>query len=112
MPPYAAWYQGREAVAGSWLMPEGPPRRLRLVPVAASGQPALAFYRFDAAASTDAGTDTYLPVAIDVLTLRGDRVAAVTAFRSPELFDRFDLPPALPGRESGPGRRANTSAWP
>ena len=26
MPPYAAWYKGRDAIGDSWLMPGGPPR--------------------------------------------------------------------------------------
>jgi hypothetical protein len=41
MPPYAEWYCGREAVAGSWLMPEGAPLRLRYLPTRANGQLAL-----------------------------------------------------------------------
>ena len=33
---------------------------------------------------------------IDVLTLRGDRIAAVTAFIDEDLFSHFGLPPTLP----------------
>jgi RNA polymerase sigma-70 factor (ECF subfamily) len=42
--------------------------------VRASGQPALAFY------SWDPDEEAYLPFALNVLTLRGDRVSDVTAF--------------------------------
>ncbi|MGH2988315.1 MAG: sigma-70 family RNA polymerase sigma factor [Solirubrobacterales bacterium] len=41
MPPYAGWYRGRAAIAESWLMPGGPPPRLRYVPTRANGQLAL-----------------------------------------------------------------------
>jgi RNA polymerase sigma-70 factor (ECF subfamily) len=89
MPPYPAWYRGRSDVAKSWLMPGGPPPRLRLVPARACGQPALAFYLLDREAAS------YLPMALDVLTLRGEHIAEVTAFRTPTLFRRFDLPDRL-----------------
>ena len=89
MPPYPDRYEGREAIASSWLMPGGPPPRLRYVTVRANGQPALATYLLDA------GTGAYLPLALDVLTLRGDRIADVTAFRTPALFPRFGLPEQL-----------------
>src|SRR5829696_5866087 len=38
MPPYLEWCRGRDAVAGSWLMPSGPPCSLHYVPARASGQ--------------------------------------------------------------------------
>jgi RNA polymerase sigma-70 factor, ECF subfamily len=88
MPPYSSWQQGREAIAESWLMPSGPSRFL-VRPTSASGQPALGVYRLDPA------TQTYLAIALDVLTLEGDRIAAITAFRTPELFPRFGLPVEL-----------------
>jgi RNA polymerase sigma-70 factor (ECF subfamily) len=89
MPPYPGWYEGREAIADSWLMPGGPPPRLRYVSTSANGQPALATYRFN----RDAGR--YLPIALDVLALRGSSIAEVVAFRTPELFPRFGLPEEL-----------------
>jgi RNA polymerase sigma-70 factor (ECF subfamily) len=75
MPPLGSWFHGREALrvflagwplSGAW--------RWRHVPARANGQPALAFYTFD----DDAGA--YLPFALNVLTLRGDRISDVTAF--------------------------------
>ncbi len=87
MPPYSTWHRGRGAVARSWLMPEGPAPRLRYVPVRANGQPAVAAYVLE--------ENRYVPLALDVLTLRDGTIAEVTAFRSPELFPRFGLPGEL-----------------
>ena len=89
MPPYTSWYRGRDAVAGSWLMPAGPHPRLRYIPTRANGQLALGVYRLDPK------RNRYLGVALDVLTLRGAQIAAVTAFRTPEMFPRFGLPSEL-----------------
>ena len=86
MPPYPAWCRTRADVARSWLMPGGPRPRLRYAATTASGQPALGTYL------RQPETGLYLPLALDVLTLRGGAVAAVTAFRSPALFVRFGLP--------------------
>jgi RNA polymerase sigma-70 factor (ECF subfamily) len=92
MPPYEGWCRGRDAVAESWLMPGGPAPRLRYVATWANTQPALGAYLLDEA------TGAYVPIALDVLTLDGPRIAAVAAFRSPELFPRFGLPPKLTRR--------------
>jgi RNA polymerase sigma-70 factor (ECF subfamily) len=89
MPPYPAWCTGREAVGDSWLMPGGPPPRLRYVATRANGQPAVAVYVVE-----PDGTG-FVPLALDVLTLRDGEIADVTAFRTPELFERFDLPARL-----------------
>jgi RNA polymerase sigma-70 factor, ECF subfamily len=90
MPPFTGWCRGRDAIAASWLMPERPPSRLRCVPTWANAQPAMGTYALDPAGG-------YVPIALDVLTLTGDRVGAVTAFRTPEIFARFGLPPRLAG---------------
>jgi RNA polymerase sigma-70 factor, ECF subfamily len=89
MPPYPTWYRGREAIADSWLMPGGPPPRLRYVPTRANGQLAVGAYALDPERSR------YLPIALDVLTLRGQQIADVTAFRTPGIFTRFGLPDEL-----------------
>jgi RNA polymerase sigma-70 factor (ECF subfamily) len=91
MPPHSEVSRGREAIAGSWLMPDGPPPRLRYVATRANGQPALATYLLDPEA------EAYLPLALDVLALRGDQIAEVVAFRTPALFPRFGLPDRLSG---------------
>jgi RNA polymerase sigma-70 factor (ECF subfamily) len=89
MPPYPTWSHGRAAIADSWLMPGGPAPRLRYVTARANGQPAVAAYLLDEQ------TGTYKPIALDVLTLHGERIAGVTAFRTPAIFARFDLPDEL-----------------
>jgi RNA polymerase sigma-70 factor (ECF subfamily) len=71
-------------------MPGGPPPRLRYVPTRANGQLALATYVLD----RDEGG--YVPIALDVLTLDGPRIADITAFRTPEVFRSFGLPDTLP----------------
>jgi RNA polymerase sigma-70 factor, ECF subfamily len=90
MPPYPEWRRGREAIAQSWLMPGGLPPRLRYARTSANGQPALGTYLME----PESGT--YVPIALDVLTLRGDGISAVTAFREPSIFERFGLPDRLP----------------
>jgi RNA polymerase sigma-70 factor, ECF subfamily len=89
MPPYPDWCQGRDSVAGSWLMPSGPPESLRYAPVRANGQFTFGVYR------VKPETGDYLPIALDVLALRGDLVAEVTAFRDTAIFGRFGLPSRL-----------------
>ena len=95
MPPYASWYRGREAIADSWLMPGGPPPRLRYVPTRANGQLALGTYQW----RPEEGS--WLPIALDVLTLRGARIADVMAFRTREVFRIFGLPDELPPGTGG-----------
>jgi RNA polymerase sigma-70 factor (ECF subfamily) len=89
MPPYEKLYRGRDAIADSWLMPGGPPPRLRYVPTRANGQVALAAYRLDREGNR------YVLLALDVLTLRGPRIADITAFRTPNAFKPFGLPDQL-----------------
>jgi RNA polymerase sigma-70 factor, ECF subfamily len=87
MPPYPDWQRGSDAVAASWLMPEGPARQLRLIPTRANGQLAVGAYRLEAG--------RYVPIALDVLTFEDARIAGITAFRAPALFPRFGLPEEL-----------------
>jgi RNA polymerase sigma-70 factor (ECF subfamily) len=90
MPPYPRWYRGRDDVAESWLLPDdGSAERLRFLPAQANGQLALGAYALDAASGS------YLPVALDVLTLDERGITGITAFRAPELFARFGLPDRL-----------------
>jgi RNA polymerase sigma-70 factor (ECF subfamily) len=85
MPPLASWFGGSDALriflagwplSGAW--------RWRHIPAHANGQPALAFYVWDDEART------YLPFALNVLTLRGEQISDVTAFvtRSTALPER------------------------
>jgi RNA polymerase sigma-70 factor, ECF subfamily len=91
MPPQPSWYQGRDAVdvfLGLW--PLAPGKSFRLMPITASGQPALAGYM------RNEESGAFEPESIVVLTLRGDRIEEITAFRTPELFSRFGLPDRPP----------------
>ncbi len=114
MPPAPSWHRGTEAlIAFMGVGPLSGDWRWRHLLVRANGQPALAFYSWDDA------TGTYLPFALNVLTIRGRAISDVTAFiarstesqdlesygRWPEepivperfvdFFERFDLPHEL-----------------
>jgi RNA polymerase sigma-70 factor, ECF subfamily len=90
MPPLPEWYAGHEAITG--FLERGPTRRRwRHLATQANGQLAVGCYMWD----DDA--DTYAAQVIDVLTLRGERIAAITAFIDADLFARFGLPAELAG---------------
>ena len=85
MPPAASWYRGLDdlevflavgPLSGEW--------RWRRLATTANGQPAVGAYIWDD------GERAYLPFALDVLTLEGDRIKEVTAFitRTTDLPDR------------------------
>ena len=91
MPPLASWFGGLEQVreflargplSGEW--------RWRHLPASANGQPAVAVYSWDEPAGA------YLPFALDVMTLDGDRIRQITAFitRTTELDDFSRWPEA------------------
>jgi RNA polymerase sigma-70 factor, ECF subfamily len=97
MPPAPTWYRGREQVAV--YLGGGPlagTRHWRLIPARANGQ--LAFGRY----AWNDKTQTFLPRAIDVLTLHGAQIQEITAFVTPGAFRGFDLPAILdePGTNS------------
>ncbi|WP_233515310.1 sigma-70 family RNA polymerase sigma factor [Marinitenerispora sediminis] len=84
MPPLPEWYEGRAAIRAFLLA--GPlDRRWRLRPARANGQPALGAYLWDGARRR------YLPAALDVLTVRGTRIAEVVSFLGAD-FAVFGLP--------------------
>ena len=82
MPPHSVWFRGRDAVA-SFLerWPMSGSRTWSAAPTRANGQ--LAFVH---ALRTDDGGD---PHDITILTLRGNRIEAMTAFLMPALVERF-----------------------
>jgi RNA polymerase sigma-70 factor (ECF subfamily) len=80
-------------------MPSGAPDSLRYVATRANGQVALGTY------ALDRKRGTYLPIALDVLTLRGAEIAVLLAFRSTASFARFGLPAEV--TESQPSPRAS-----
>ena len=91
MPPEALRYEGPEAIGGflSTVPAGGALERFRLVPARANGQPAFGCYL----------RDPHAPVAraygLMVLTLSGDRVAAITGFAGTSVFGPFGLPRTL-----------------
>lgn len=87
MPPWPEWYVGRDSIADflGWAWRSGGGR---LIPTVANGQPAFGYYRL--------ADDGWRPFAIQVLSLRGDQVAAITNFVEPALFASFGLPDRLP----------------
>jgi len=102
MPPMATWYAGRDAArvfleewafARRWSRErdvfEAGVRDVRLVRTSANGQPALAAY------NRDPETGELRPYALQVLTLRGGRIAQVDGFVTPRFFPAFGLPDVL-----------------
>jgi len=85
MPPLRTWY-GRSREALTQFITNGPLSgkwSWRHIRTTANGQPALAFYSWDEA------RQTHLPFALNVLTLRGDKISEIDAFicRSTESTD-------------------------
>ena len=89
MPPFPNWFAGRDTVI-AFISSTGKPR-LRHVRTRASGQPAVAWYLWNAR------RESYVPSSLEVLSFEGARVKEITAFASPDLFPHFGLPPKLPG---------------
>jgi RNA polymerase sigma-70 factor (TIGR02960 family) len=91
MPPEPLRYEGPDAIGGflAAVPAGGALERFRLVTVRANGQPAFGCYL----------RDLHAPVAraygLMVLTLSGDRVAAITGFPDTSVFRCFGLPRTL-----------------
>jgi RNA polymerase sigma-70 factor, ECF subfamily len=103
MPPAVTWFQGLRSIR-EWLVRGPLPLRWKHRPVWSNGQLAVGCYIFD----QDRGS--YFPAVIDVLTLAGEKITAVTAFQAAEVavlprsggqetgeqfFARFGLPAGL-----------------
>jgi RNA polymerase sigma-70 factor (TIGR02960 family) len=95
MPPSTLEYQGRLVIASflrentNWRRGQ----RYRLVPTRANTQPAFGCYRTDPHAPIAHGTG------LVVLTLEGERIAAITQFMDTSILSRFGLPRTLPGAD-------------
>jgi RNA polymerase sigma-70 factor, ECF subfamily len=89
MPPWAAWWRGRETIANFSKNAVEFCATARSVRTRAGGQPAIAYYGLDAEKGTHVAT------ALDVLTLEGEQIKDITAFVMPELFPHFGLPDEL-----------------
>jgi RNA polymerase sigma-70 factor (ECF subfamily) len=91
MPPETLEVLGPKAIGRFFAtVPAGGDlERFRLVPTRANGQPAFGFYL----------RDRQCPIArasgIIVLTLEGDRIAAITTFHDTSVFPQFGLPRTL-----------------
>ena len=92
MPPTPLEYVGSAAIAGflSTVPAGGRLDRFRLVSTRANRQPAFGCYQLDALAPIGRA------YGLMVLTLRDDRVAAITGFPDTGLFAHFGLPRTLP----------------
>jgi RNA polymerase sigma-70 factor, ECF subfamily len=88
MPPRATWYRGLEACK-LFLAERALARRARLVRVRASGQVGLATYVWEPERACFVGH------VLQVLSLRDDRIAEVTAFVEPAIIAQFGLPETL-----------------
>ncbi|SCG45751.1 RNA polymerase, sigma subunit, ECF family [Micromonospora echinaurantiaca] len=91
MPPLRAWYQGYDDIRG-FLLDAAGRHRWRFLPARANGQLAFGTYLWDDDRSA------YLPGGLDLLVLRGRRVAEVVSFLDAHL-PAYGLPAELPGEE-------------
>jgi RNA polymerase sigma-70 factor (ECF subfamily) len=92
MPPVPLEYQGPPAIANflSTIPAGGELHRFRFVPTRANGQPAYGLYLRDRHCPIAHGTG------ILVLTLRGEKISAITVFHDTSALARFGLPRTLP----------------
>jgi RNA polymerase sigma-70 factor (ECF subfamily) len=89
MPPFDSWYRGPAAI-GSLInhqCPASGPGDMRLIPLLANGQPAVAMYMRE--------RDKHVPFQLQVVDLTERGVSHVVAFLDTALFAKFDLPPQL-----------------
>jgi len=94
MPPLSEWYQGHDAIravcAFYWSAGTLPYSAWRLIETAANGQPAFALY---ARSTSDSKCHAHV---IQVLTLEGDAISALTYFVNPNLFGAFGFAATTP----------------
>jgi RNA polymerase sigma-70 factor (ECF subfamily) len=83
MPPHALWLAGRDQIARWFRREPNPCLDSRALPIEANGTPALAILHRD-----DRGQ--WRPFAVQLLTVREDRVAALDTFLEPRLVGLFD----------------------
>jgi RNA polymerase sigma-70 factor, ECF subfamily len=90
MPPHPTWFDGRDAIMVA-MRPAFTPEfgSLRSVAVAANTQPAIAHYL------RGPGETEHRALALDVLRIEDGRIAEISSFPSPGLFEAFGLPAVL-----------------
>lgn len=86
MPPLPAWYHGRDAIRA--FLAEPLSTRWRFLPTRANGQLAFGTYLWHPERAA------YVPGGLDLLTLRGSRIAEVVSFLNAD-FSTFGLPDEL-----------------
>ncbi len=91
MPPLTTWYEGRDGIRG--FLVEGMRRRWRFRPAGANAQLAFGTYMWD----EERGR--YIAAGLDLLVLRGARIAAVVSFLDADLTE-FGLPEELDDGDS------------
>jgi RNA polymerase sigma-70 factor (TIGR02960 family) len=89
MPPEPVAHRGPRPIAG-FLLDSHAGQQLKFFPTRANGQPALVLYL------PDPSTPLWRSCGLIVLTLRKDRVHALTRFADPGLLARFGFPRTLP----------------
>ena len=100
MPPLSTWFSGHEALRG--FLVRGPLSgdwRWRHVPARVSGQAAVGSYCWYTQ------DEAFRPFALDVLTLQGPRIGAITSFitrsiagRDPQFYERWPEQPMDPSK--------------
>jgi RNA polymerase sigma-70 factor (ECF subfamily) len=88
MPPYAAWFLGRDAIAAflSTVFARG--GTFRIASGRANGCPAFGLYR-------RRDDDLFRPLNLHVLTLDHEAIVRMELFHSPQLFPTFGMPTTL-----------------
>jgi RNA polymerase sigma-70 factor (TIGR02960 family) len=90
MPPLPVWFDGRDDI-GRFLAERIFATSWRMVPVRANAQLAFAGYR------ENEDRTRFQLAGLNVVTLHGDRIAEITSFLDPGMFERFGLPEELVG---------------
>ncbi len=90
MPPMGVWYAGRESIQRAlqnFVFMSGV--KWKLTPTSANGQPAFGIYRGREAEESYRVFGLLLPI------YAGDKIVEITAFLSPQLVTRFNLPETM-----------------
>ncbi|MCW2881796.1 MAG: polymerase subunit sigma-70 [Sphaerisporangium sp.] len=85
MPPLTEWYEGHDGIR-AFLVERPLTRRWRFLRANANGQLAFGTYMWDEDRAV------YVAAGLDLLALRGTKIAEVVSFLTPEIFAMFGLP--------------------